>query len=115
MAIAQTAAAVAALVAVAAHADTPSAEELKQSIQERSQKIAEYRKLLDDSDQSVRVAACKHKPSGSPTAFDLGSRSLTIESPSGSCSVTMGSRSLTGARQQTVRLTLAANEILQQE
>ena len=50
MAIAQIAAAVAALVAIAAHADTPSAEDLKRSVQERSQQIAEYRKLLDDSD-----------------------------------------------------------------
>jgi hypothetical protein len=57
MAIAQIAAAVAALVAIAAHADTPSDEDLKRSVHERSQQIAEYRKLLDDSDQSVRLAA----------------------------------------------------------
>jgi hypothetical protein len=60
-------------------------------------------------DETLVVAACKHKPSGSPTAFGLGSRSLTIESASGSRSVTMGSRSLTGAHQQRLRLTFADN------
>lgn len=58
MVIVRTGAAVAALVAITAQAaDTPSADDLKRSIQERSQNIAEYRTLLDDSDQSVRLAA----------------------------------------------------------
>jgi hypothetical protein len=40
----------------------------------------------------------------------LGSRSVTIRGASGSRSVTMGSRSLTGARQQDPRLTLSDNK-----
>jgi hypothetical protein len=58
----------------------------------------------------VAVAARKHKPPGSPTASGLGSRSLTTSSAAGSPSVTMGSRSLTGARQQDPRLTLSDNK-----
>jgi hypothetical protein len=45
------------LLSFTANADTPSADELKRSIQERAHRIAEYRALLNDPDQSVRLAA----------------------------------------------------------
>ncbi|MCF7997404.1 MAG: DUF4158 domain-containing protein, partial [Chromatiaceae bacterium] len=48
---------------------------------------------------SLGVAAREHNPSGSLTALSLGSRSLTMSRVSGSGFVTMGSSSLTGARQ----------------
>jgi hypothetical protein len=35
----------------------PSADELKRNVQDRAQKIAEYRALLEDPDQAVRLSA----------------------------------------------------------
>jgi hypothetical protein len=58
---------------------------------------------------AVGVAARQRRSSGSQTAVTLGSRSLTMSEGSGSRSVPMGSRSVTRARQRTVRLTLADN------
>ena len=55
------------------------------------------------------VAARQRKRPGSQTTAVLGSRSLTMGKASGSRSVPMGSRSVTRARQRTVRLTLADN------
>jgi hypothetical protein len=56
-AIGQAVGVAAAILSFAVNADTPNPEELKHSIEERAHKIAEYRALLNDSDQSVRLAA----------------------------------------------------------
>jgi hypothetical protein len=96
---------------------TAARREMEKERAEMASEIVELEAKLDTMQAereslaaTLDVAARKHKPLGSPPAPGLGSRSVTIRGASGSRSVTMGSRSLTGARQQDPRLTLSDNK-----